>query len=219
MRVRTAVMGAGVALAMVLAGQAAQAKGCAPAGGGGDMQVELPDDGIPCDQGIGGPAFLSTEVQNANGVSYTVDAVVPDGNEYLQIGEVVEVSIDYDAVMAGLRANEKEAFALASALGMRSPGKNGTIKADNKLNDSEYHAVATYIHVAIQGSGRSTGRSDPAPNSFTRRVEAVGQAFGRAMDAIGRNLPSFNGYVSVKTYHPNGQMRSEVQMGAEVSKK
>lgn len=219
MRVRAAVVGTGFALAMVFSAQTAQAQACPPTGGDGDMQIELPGDGTSCDQGGGGPAFLSTEVQNANGVSYSVDAVVPDGNEYLQIGEVVEVSIDYDDVMASLRANEKGTVALASALGMRSSGKKGKINADIKLNDSEYHAVAEFVHVAVQRNGRSTGRSDPATNSFVKRVEAAGQAFERAMNAIGRNLPSFSGFVTIRTYHPNGQVQTEVQMGAEVSRK
>ena len=182
------------------------------------MQIEVPsDDGGGC-LPTGGPAYLSTEVQNANGVTYEVEATVPDGNDYLQVGEVVEVSVDYDTVVAALKSNEKEAVTLAKALGMRSSEK-GAVSANAKLTDAEYDKLATHIQKAAYQSGRATGRSNPAPDAFTRRVDAVAQAFGRAMDSIGRNLPSFNAFLSVRTYYPNGQMRSETTMGAEVKKK
>lgn len=216
MKLRNGLMGVGAALALALVAQSAQAQSCNSGGGGGDVIEMAPDDQLPCEPIGGGSAPLITEATNANGIVYEVQATLPEGNDYLQIGEVVEVTVDYEDVMASLRANEKDAIALAASLGMRSIEKGGVVKASHKLTDAEYNALATYVHVAAQSAGRSTGRSNPAGDSFTRRVDAAAQAFGRAMDAIGRNIPSFNGFMTVRTFHPNGQMRTEVVIGAEV---
>lgn len=226
MSVKAYLAAAGTAVLMVMTAQTAEASATQcnnPHGEGGVYQEEL-TDGEPCEP-TGGYAQLHTTVYTANSAAYSVSAEVPDGNEFMALGEVAEVEIDVDAVVAALKADDKQAHVMAVALGLRpkdiqlASGKSVSYSSSAKLTESEYIVVASYVTASMQSGGTARGRSDPAPNTFTRRVEAISQAVSRAFDSIGRNLPNIRAYLSVKTFHPNGQVKSEVTIGADVSKK
>ncbi|GAA0869176.1 hypothetical protein GCM10009116_10120 [Brevundimonas basaltis] len=182
------------------------------------MQEEVPGGSEPCTP-TGGSASTSFQTDNANGVSYTVDLTMETGAEFLEIGQYVEVELDFNDVMAALRSDSKGAIALAAEVGIRPPVKGSVVRASNTLTDAEYRALATYVTVAVQNSnGRATGRSDSALDRFVRRVDAAAQAFGRAMDSIGRNIPNLDTHLRVRINYPSGQSMVEVDAGANVSR-
>lgn len=187
MKMHTSLAGIGAALVFALAAHGAEASTQCPIGtdGGGDQQVEVGQEtGLPCEP-TGSTSVLTSGV-DATGASYTAELVFEGSDEYLAIGEYVEVEIDLDTVNAALRANPKAAVELATAIGVRE-GKSGVSRAANvmsaKLTDAEYAEVATYVSATLQN--RATGRSDTATNNNTSRFEAGLQAFERAVGAIG----------------------------------
>ncbi len=227
MKLHIGLAGVGAAIVFSLAAQSAQAQQCPIDGGdgGGINPIEVTPEGPGCEPPGGSYAPLSAVVENANGVVYDVSAEVENGFDYLEVGEVVEVEIDFDDVMAALKSDEQQALVLADAAGVRPEPVNPksgfvnvsrTFGASAKLSESEMTAVATYVYASMQ-SGRATGRSDPAPNSWVSRIEATGQAISRAFDAIGRNIPSISLGMTHRTYHSNGRVRSETVMQAEVN--
>lgn len=208
MNTRTKLMSMGAAVILAFAAQAAQAQTCPTEG---DHQVEVGQDGETC----GSLTPIIVVAENADGVEHTITGEVPNGQDFLQIGEVVEVEIEYDDILAALKADEKNALALAAAVGLHpAEGKSAVIDTAHRaakatLTDAEYRALASHMHVSLQNRSRASGRSDPASNSFTRRIDAYAQAFGRMMNSIGRNLPSLN-YRSVRReFNEQGVMVSE----------
>lgn len=191
MKMRSSLAGVGLALVFGLAAQTAEAGTQCPGGGeGGDQQVELGQDGGELCQPTGSTSVTTTSL-DATGASYTAELTFEGADEYLEIGEFVEIEIDLDDVTAALRANPKEALALASSIGVRE-GKSGVAHAANvasaKLTDAEYAEVANYVAANFQN--RATGRSDTATNRTTSRIEAGIQAFERGVAALGRGIRS-----------------------------
>ena len=201
MKIRSSLAGVGAALVFGLTAQAAEASSIqCPGGGegGGEQQIEVGQEGgPPCPQPGGTSSFTATG-QSGTGDAYTAEVTLEGPDEMLQPGEVVEIEIDLDDVMASLRSNEEHALALASAFGVRpseAGAKSGVANASNafgasvgKLTEAEVEAVAKYVYVSLQ-SGRATGRSDPATSTWNSRLQAGVQAFERAMSAIGRMIP------------------------------
>ena len=229
MKLSASLAGVGAAVIFAFAAQTAQAQTCPVGDGGGvTMPIEVTDPGLePC-QPSGGDVELITTVQTANNTSYAVQTEVPGGYDYLEVGEVVEVEIEFDDVMAALKANEQEAVVLAAAIGVRPDVvglKSGvmavanTARSSAKLTEAEYRAVATHMFVSMQSGGRATGRSDPAPNSLISRIEATGQAIGRAWNSFTSSLPNrIDLGMSHTTYHSNGQKKSEFRMTARADR-
>jgi hypothetical protein len=193
MNIRSGLAGVGAAMVFGLAAQAAEASSIqCPVGGegGGVQQIQVGQDGEPCEP-LGGYTTVTTTGLDATGASYTAALTFEGPDEYLAIGEYVEVEIDLDTVTAALRANPKAAVELASAIGIRE-GKSGVVHAANvisaKLTDAEYAEVANYVRVHLQN--RVTGRSDTATNNTTSRIEAGLQAFDRVVRSIGGAIRS-----------------------------
>lgn len=219
MKLRSGLVGVGVAVAFTLAANTASASSDPCQNGGGEQQIELPQDGTePC-PGTGSTPLVTT-VYSASSTPYTVEAEVDDGLDLLQPGEVIEVEMDLDMVMASLEMNPKDAVALAVALGVRSnDAKPGVAKtadtigiSGNKLTEGELKKVASYY---IQSRGRATGRSDPA-GSFTSRVQATTQAIGRMFSSIAGAIPDFSATYTTTTYHASGQKKKETKMSIEL---
>lgn len=231
MKLGSGLAGIGAAMVFILAAQTAEAstRQCPGGEGGGEHQIELPPEGVdPC-LPSGGYVELNTTVYTGTNVAYNVEVDIENGNDYLQIGEVIEVEIEFDDVIASLKANEKDAVVLAAAIGVRpnaAGSKSGVVNAANtmagsadKLTEAEFEAVANYVYVSMQSGGRATGRSDPASNSFTSRVQATAQAIGRAWNSFTSSLPNrFDGWLSHTTYYPNGAKKSEFVIGARAAR-
>lgn len=223
MKMRSRMAVAGAALAFVMVGHTASAKAasCTPNHPGGNQQIELPDDSLDC---WSPPAPLSTTVQGAYNATYTVTGQVDGGFDILQPGEVIEVEIDVEDVMAALNDNPKEAMALAVAMGVRSKDelKPGLVRAvsthsTDKLTDGELKQVATLLRASLKSGGKARGRSDPA-GSWTSRVEATAQAIGRAIQSFTSSLPSFGYSYTRIEYYPNGQKKTEVRQEIGVNR-
>jgi len=216
MNMRIGLAGVGAAVIVAMAAQTAQAQTCPTDGdlGGGVEQVEVGDGSEPCP-----PTTyytpISVDAQNALGEQYTVTGEIENGDDYLQVGEFVEVEIDLGDVMAALKADEENAVALAVAAGIRSSDtKSGVINAApstsvTKLSDAEYKALAKYVHVALQNSGRATGRSSPAQNSWTSRAQAFGEAVRNALSTVGRYMPSIGYRTKTREYNDQGVLVRE----------
>lgn len=223
MKLRTNLAAVGIALTVGLAAQAAEARNVqcpgGGEGGGGEQQVELGQDGGSCDpQASYTP--LSVTAHDANGAAYTVETMVEDGDELLELGEVVEVEIDLDDFMASLKANEQDAVALAAAFGFRPAGSKAGVAdaghAVGKLSEAEFESVAKHVYVSLQ-SGRATGRSDPAGPSTSRWI-GLQQAFSRAVTAMGAALSQTRiGPMYVRTYHSSGVQKTERTATVEVT--
>jgi|GEM_PF-3284855 len=233
MKLRTGLMGVGAVLAMVMAAQSAQAQSC-PTGndnGGNPHQIEVPPEGTePCAPMTGYSTVTATAL-DATGTSYTADLTFEPGEQYLQIGEYVEVEIDIDDVMASLRANPKAAVRLVSSLGLRDDkevvareAKTSVTHAVNrassaKATDAEYAMLATYIKTNLQT--RATGRSDTATNTTTSRLERGVQAFERAVSSLGRAvsdaIPDFKFGMREKIRNSNNVVVREREITVELS--
>lgn len=189
MKLRTSLAGVGAAMVFALAAQGAEASTIQCPGngneGGGEQQVEVGQEDPNCAP-AGGYSSVTTSSVDATGAAYTAEVTFEGPDEYLAIGEVVEVEIDADAIIAALRANPKAAVQVAFDIGVRE-SKSDVVRAANiasaKLTESEYAAVASYIKTAVQARG--TGRSDPATNNSTSRLERGIQAFERAVSSLG----------------------------------
>lgn len=188
--------------------------------------MEVPGASEPC-LPSGEYAPLSMTAYTSDNTAYIVEAQIEGGDGYLAPGEVVEVEIDIDDVMASLKANEHDALVLAAHLGVRSTnyrsksGVTNAIPTDPaatvKLTGTEYEAVARLVYASVRVSGsRATGRSDPAPNSWTRRIEAVGQALGRAFQAIGHAFATAPTSMRVQQYSSDGARKYETVTQLEV---
>ena len=212
----------GVAMAVALAAQSAEAgsaqcpvNGDGGGGGGGDQQIELSPDGEICP-----PTTyytpLNLTAHTADNVAVQVTGIIENGDDLLQPGDVIEVEIELDDVMAHLKANEQDALMLAAASGVRQgPGAFKVGITSAKLSDAEAKAVAEYVLVNMQ-SRRATGRSDPAGQNTTRReawyiatVRAIGSAVRDAIQPRGSARA-----VREVTIHPDGSRtyRTEVQI-------
>jgi hypothetical protein len=184
MKLCSGLAGVGAALVFGLAAQAAQASSIqCPTGGDGVQQMEVP--GEPCEP-VGGYTTVTTSGLDAAGTAYSAELTFEGSDDYLAVGEYIELEMDLDDINAALRANPKTAVELASALGIRD-SKSGVSRAANfasaKLTDAEYAEMATYVAARLQN--RATGRSDTATNGSTSRTEAALQAFERLMSSIG----------------------------------
>ncbi len=217
MKMRSGLAIAGTAFAFMMMGHTAEARtaSCPPKHEGGhDQQIEVPDDSLDC---WSPPAPLSTTVQGAYNAIYTVTTQVDGGFDILQPGEVVEVEIDVEDVIASLNDNPKETLALAVALGVRAKDepKPGIVRAvhtlsTDKLTEGELKQVATLLTASLKSGGKARGRSDPA-GSWTSRVEATAQAISRAIQSFTSSLPSFGYSYTRIEYYPNGQKKVEVR--------
>jgi hypothetical protein len=225
MKLNASLTGAAAAMLFVLAANGANATTAQCSGPdnglGGTYQQEV-GQGDPCETQPSWTPLIAT-VYTANNEAYTVQAEIENGSDYLLPGEVIEVSMDLDDVMAALKSDEQQAVAVAEELGIRkkSVGTRAAMMAGTwhtKLSDAEYAKVANYVYKSMQSSGgRATGRSDPA-GSFTSRVAAVSQAVSRMFDSIGRNLPNFSFGMTTRKYYPNGQVQSETTVEVGVKK-
>lgn len=192
MKMRSSLAGLGAAVAFGLMAQAAQAGTQCPTGneGGGEQQIELGQGGEPCPT-LGGSTTATTTGQDATGASYSAELTFEGSDEYLAVGEYVEIEMDVDDVNAALRANPKAAVELASAIGIRD-SKSDLARAANfasaKLTEAEYKELAAYVSVNLQN--RASGRSDTATNTTTSRIEAGLQAFDRLVSSLGRAVRS-----------------------------
>lgn len=222
MKMRTGLAGIGAAMVLTLGAQHAQAQTCPIDGGngGGEQQIEVPVEGggEPCNPGSSYTPFTMF-TENANGVPYTITGEVENGDQYVQIGDVAEVEMNLDDITAALKADDKRAFAFAAAVGVRAPDSNWRFAnavyrpADARLTETEYRELANYMRIGMQNNGqnggRVTGRSDPAPDRFTRYVDQVSQAFGRMMDSIGRNIPRIEIYSVTRKFNDRGVLMEE----------
>ncbi len=223
MRVQRQLMGAGAALALALAAQAANAQTCpnndggndGGNGGGGGVYLQELGDGTQCPE-IGGSVAWNETVTQPDGTSYEAEAEVPDGSEFLPAGEYIEVEIDLDTTVALLKSDDALAMKAAVALGLRDPSvaakyaafAGGSMAQMGKLSDIELKLVARHVHSAMKVQNRGRGRSDTS-NGFLTRATAWGQAASRAVGSwIGR-LPTGNLLMGTRTYYPNGNLRSE----------
>lgn len=227
MKMRSGLTIAGTALAFALVAHTAEASTtmCEPGGGGGPEQ---PSHRLAC--GGGGFTPIVTTIQTATS-SYNVHTEVEDGYDLLQLGEVIEVEIDVDTVIASLKGNPEDAMKAAIALGVRSNdgAKSGVMQAiggaptsSTKLSEGELKQVATLLRASMQSGGKAKGRSDPAGPS-TSRVQATIQAISRAINSFASSLGlgSFTGVAYSSTrieYHANGQRKSEFTQTIEIAK-
>lgn len=193
MKMRSSLAGIGAAMVFALAAQGAEASTVQCPGngeGGGEQQVEVGQEDPNCAP-TGGYSSVTTTSQDATGASYTAEVTFEGPDQYLEIGEYVEVEIDAEDIIAALRANPKAAVDVAFEIGVRE-SKSGVSRAANiasaKLTESEFTAVANYVKTALQT--RATGRSDPATNNSTSRLERGIQAFERAVSSLGRAVRS-----------------------------
>lgn len=204
MRIRSKLAAVSAALIFGFVAQAdgAQAQDLPSGGGTGDTPLYMaPDDTVLPDDAVrppeGPPVAFAAQITDEDGTSVLVTAAVPDGDAYLEIGEYIEVELEYDDVIAALKSDTKAALALVDALGLRGPqvqtkaaraqvartAHTGTAK----LTDEEMASVASYLLGGIQERRRVTGQSDPATDRFIRVLDATTQAFDRVSNALGRN--------------------------------
>lgn len=216
-KIGLSLTGVGVAMAFAFAAQSAQASSmqCPGQGEGGVYQNELPGEGCTPQETYG---TFSTTAYSADNVALEVDGTIVNGDDLLTPGDIIEVEIDLDDVMAHLKANQQEALMLAADAGIR-PGynvfKNGT-PVSAKLSDIEVRAVAKYVLVNIQ-SGTARGQSDPA-GSNTSRAVATAQAIGRAIGSTIRSAFNFRvGFTRVTERQPNGAVRYQTEITISIN--
>lgn len=226
MKTMTALTGASFAMLFAFAAQSAQAAICpaeGPSGWPEEVQV-LPADAEPCY--TGGSTTVSTSGVDGGGAPYSATIVAESPDTYLMTGDVVEVEVEYETVVAALRSDEKTAVALAAAIGVRpQPGKDRAVDVANhstpKLTDEEYSEMASYVLTTMQARGTATGRSNPAPDNFQSRVQATAQAFSNAMSsigaAIGRALPDIRFRSTTRTRDANNVVRQETVVEIDVA--
>ena len=212
------IMAGGAALALTLAAQGAEARsatGPIDNGSGPPHPIAVqPVGNLPNPS----QSYVEFTGRTADNVAVEVTTIVENGEELLQPGEVIEVEIDLDDVVAYLKSNEHEAVILAAETDVRPYGQRLKTEAGSnasKLSDAEIEAVARRIMVNTQSGGTARGRSDPATGN-TSRLQATAQAWGRIIaNTIRRAFPNVRGRVRYTDYHPNGQVRSRTEADFE----
>lgn len=203
-------------MAIALAAQSAEARTsvCPGNGDNGGTHQQQVEEGEPCEPTYYSP--MSATAYTADNVAVSFAATIENGDDLLQPGDVIEVEIDLNDIVAYLKNNEQEALVLASASGVR-PGAG--LKADRmtaaKLSDAEAKEVAEYVLVNMQ-SRRATGRSSPAGQNTSRAqafVEATIRAIGSAVRDALQPRGTVTGVREV-TIHADGSRtyRTEIQI-------
>lgn len=221
MNLRSGLIAAASGLALACAAFSANAQSC-PGGGlgdGGVYQDEVPGESEPCTDF--GYTVVTAQSVDATGAAYTAQLTFEGQDEYLQIGEVVEVELDYEIVVAALRNDPDAAMAVASAIGLRD-NKFGVThvasRASAKLTEAEFAAVANHVMVTLQN--RAVGRSDPATNNNTSRLDRALQAFDRLVSTISNGIrnaiPDLRAKASERIRRPDGTV-VERQIEVEIS--
>lgn len=235
MRFRSELAAVSAALIFGLVAQAdrAQAQDLPSGGGTGDTPLyTAPDDTVLPDDTArppeGPPVAFAAQITDEDGTSVLVTAAVPDGDAYLEIGEYIEVELEYDDVIAALKSDTKTALALVDELGLRRPQVQ--MKAANaqvaktaypgtaKLSDEEMASVASYLIGGVQERRRVTGQSDPATDRFIRILDATTQAFNRVSNSLGQNAarilrsgPQLRGRLKTSEWDSNGRLRRQTE--------